>query len=525
MRRAVGVLCLLSFLAGLSFAGWYAHVVMAPFFRGAEVRKFCGNYYNSEEGPVGLNPTAIAEQVAVSGLNRSAEPLLQGAVKGTRPYIVQRAWDALPQLVETWDTYKTPVSGTTNIEWAAVADAKGKVVASFPDGLFDETSSVRTPTSAAWYGALKAYKRPPSRIEVIEIHKPGNPSVLLGSLAIARRSYETIAVIPPRAAVDSDLSMTTTLILSACGFLLGAILLPFWVAMDADWRGMRGGAWAVLVVVTGAIGLAAYLIARLAPPRACPNCGEMIYSGYKRCPACGVTLMVKCPQCGRKLGPGWQYCPRCSGELPDEPEPQPEPEGEPAQKIEAEPEEALPKASCFALGVYVVDSLTGAPIAGAAVSIVGASNVEGKTSEKGYFEARTLLSGTYSVSASAQAYDQARVEVEVGQEGSDSVRLGLSPRPGAISGRVVDRSSSQPIGDARVFLDSARVERAVAADADGAYLLADIPPGPYTVCAEVEGYVRQTRLAEVEAGQHATVSFTLDAAEATDQEETADAIQ
>lgn len=537
MRRTVGSLCLLSFMLGLGFAGWYAYVVLAPFFRGAEVRQFWGEGYDSPEGPVGLNTASLAEQVALSGLNQSAEPLLRGAVKGTRPHVVQRAWEALPQLGETWMTYKTPVSGTTNIEWIAVADAGGKVVASYPDGLFDQMSSVRTPTSTGWYGALRAYKRPPSRIEVIQIPKPGNPEVSLGSMAIARRSYEMIAVIPPKAAVTStDLSMTTTLILSACGFLLGAILLPIWVAMDADWRGMRGGAWAVLVVVTGLIGLAAYLIARLAPPKACPNCGEMIHSGYKRCPACGVTLLVKCPQCGRKLGPGWQYCPRCTAEGEDDgvsvattgqPEEAREPEAAESVRVRLEPESngALPTVSHFALGVTVVDAATGGPIAGATVSIAGATAVEGRTGAKGYFEARTLLSGAYNVSASAPSYDLARIQVNVGQDEANSVRLALNPRLGAISGRVLERSTMHPVPGSRVFVDSARLERTTIADSDGVYVLGDIPPGPYTVCAEVDGYARQTRLAEVEAGQHATVGFALEAVQAAEQEENADAIQ
>lgn len=523
MRRIVGWLCLASFMCALVFAGYYAYGVMAPFFQGGEVRYY-GDRYTDDA-------VRFAEQLWKSGVNESAAPLLRGFVTGVKPTAVGRSWDALPQLVETWDTLTTSSDSATDIAWAAVADKDGRVVASYPKELAKSFGRVRSRTAAAgWYGAMG--KRLPGVVHVFSISKPGMSSPS-GSLAISWRPTARVAVIPYESIVflrSSTLSLFDVILLSGCSLLLCAILLPFWVAMDADWRGMRGGAWAVLVVVTGMIGFAAYLIARLAPPKQCPNCGEMVQSGYRRCPACGVSLLAKCPKCGRKLKPGWQYCPRCTAEQHEEPAqpeyPQPAEPAEPI-RVSAQPQidDALPSVSRYALEVVVRDAATGAPIVDATVSIVGATTVEGRTGKEGRFEAKALLSDTYAVSVSARGYEPAESRAEVGRDERFSLQLALKARTGTICGRVLDRVSLQPVPGARVFLDSARLERSAISDQDGVFALTDIPPGPYTVCVEADAYARQTRLAEVDPGRPVTVGFALEVEHGSEAKENADAVQ
>lgn len=513
------MLCFLLFLAGLGSAGGYAYFVMTPFFNGAEVR-----YYSAEDS------WDVVQQLAANGVNQADSALLRGYAIGSDHYRAFRAWEALPQLIDMWTTPKVSQAPLNSIIWVAVADKSGKVVATYPPGIARSFGRVQQPTDEGWRGAAGPGLATNVGLQVTEIYKDSNTSI--GSLTAAYTRIGWVAVIPQGLGTSQE-SLVDLLLFSACSFLLCAIFLPIWVAMDADWRGMRGGAWAVLVVITGVIGFAAYLIARLAPPKQCPNCHEMVQSGYKRCPACGVSLLAKCPKCGRKMGPGWQYCPRCAGERQEEDAPSVPPEQprkpqerevvEPVSvRLEPDAGDALPVVSHFVLGVNVADAGTGAPIGGAIVVIDGVSRVEGRTGEKGYFEARTLLAGAYTVSASARNYEPAETRVEIGAEERGSVRLALNPQPGAISGRVLDRASAQPIPGARVFIDSTRLERAATTDREGVFVLGDIPPGPYTVCAEMEGYARQTRLAEVVPGEHATIGFAL---ESIKQEENANADQ
>ena len=525
MRKIAGWVCFISFVSALGFAGYFCYVTLAPFFRGGEVRGYWDDKRWAEDLP---------QQLAANGLNRSDSALLRGDALHGSPYGSYRSWDTLFELVDTWTTPKFTSLATDKV-WAGVADANGKVVATYPEDLLWTMGRVEKPTIEGWRGAIGS-RRSSDTVKAGLIHDAHGKQI--GSFAMAWAPYRYVAVIPPEAEVHGWVSQFSAALVALVSLLVFAIMLPIWVAMDADWRGMRGGAWAVLVVVTGAIGFAAYLIARLAPPRQCPNCGEMVHSGYKRCPACGVSLLTRCPKCGRRLKPGWQFCPRCTSEQPQEPQqperPEPTPQPEPitiqpqpspllAKEGPGEVVPALPTLSHSTLAVTVLNAATSAPVSEAAVSISGPTNREGQTSSTGRFDARSLVTGPYNVSASAKGYRAAQASVKLDPDAITPLQLTLEPLAGAIDGRVLDRAALQPVPGARVFIDSARLERSTNADADGFFALADIPAGPYTVRADAAGFASQTRLAEVEPGQRVTIGFALEA-ETTEQEK-ADAVE
>jgi hypothetical protein len=82
-------------------------------------------------------------------------------------------------------------------------------------------------------------------------------------------------------------------------------------------------------------------------------------------------------------------------------------------------------------------------------------------------------------------------------------------KPAGVLGHVVDRQL-RPIPGARVFLDSDRLDRSAVTDANGCFLLADIPEGPWVVRAEADGFAPDSKLAEVSAGRQTPLNFTLD---------------
>ena len=60
------------------------------------------------------------------------------------------------------------------------------------------------------------------------------------------------------------------------------------------------------------------------------------------------------------------------------------------------------------------------------------------------------------------------------------------PENGALEGRVVARASNEAITGARVTIDGTKM--GATADADGKYMIADIPPGIYTVAVRILGF-------------------------------------
>lgn len=77
-----------------------------------------------------------------------------------------------------------------------------------------------------------------------------------------------------------------------CGaILLLNLLILVWVVKDAQERGTSAGAWLMIVLIFGFLGLLAYLVAR---PQGklvrCPNCGRNKPIRDQVCPHCGARV-------------------------------------------------------------------------------------------------------------------------------------------------------------------------------------------------------------------------------------------
>ena len=81
---------------------------------------------------------------------------------------------------------------------------------------------------------------------------------------------------------------------------------------------------------------------------------------------------------------------------------------------------------------------------------------------------------------------------------------------GALSGRVVERSSGRGIAGAVVSVEGMRIS--ATADDSGRFRLREVPPGAYAVAVRRIGYARATRTAEVRADRQTTLDLVLDAA-------------
>lgn len=100
-------------------------------------------------------------------------------------------------------------------------------------------------------------------------------------------------------------------------FAIAWLALVCWVLSDAQERGAgTAPAWGLLTLLTGPIGLGAYLVVR-PTPEACPGCGKSSDPGGLFCPYCGHGLRPGCPDCRRPVNLDWAYCAACGQDLGD----------------------------------------------------------------------------------------------------------------------------------------------------------------------------------------------------------------
>ncbi|MDI1443211.1 carboxypeptidase regulatory-like domain-containing protein [Polyangium sp. 6x1] len=113
----------------------------------------------------------------------------------------------------------------------------------------------------------------------------------------------------------------------------------------------------------------------------------------------------------------------------------------------------------------------------------------------GAFRLEKLPAGKYVLGASAEGHPPGKsesVEVEVGQT-VRNVRIAL-PRAATLSGTVRDEETRKPIAGATVRLDGVAggggfdIAAPVTTDAEGAFSLVGVPPGPFSVRVERDGY-------------------------------------
>src|SRR5207249_9523901 len=88
-----------------------------------------------------------------------------------------------------------------------------------------------------------------------------------------------------------------------------------------------------------------------------------------------------------------------------------------------------------------------------------------------------------------------------------AVQLSAQESTGAITGRVIDTTSQQPLSGVRIHV--AGTDRSTLTVEDGSFLLGGVPAGIQQVRASRIGYVVQQQQVTVTAGATASVEFAL----------------
>jgi hypothetical protein len=122
----------------------------------------------------------------------------------------------------------------------------------------------------------------------------------------------------------------------------------------------------------------------------------------------------------------------------------------------------------------IVDAQTGAPVAGAAVTVGKERSVSDRD---GYFDLDGLGAGPWTVAVSAKGYVSSETRVSDAQP-----RLALKPQLGTVSGRILT-AAGKPVSGAIAQIGDLRA----ASDASGRYALTEVPPGEHTLTLIQDG--------------------------------------
>jgi hypothetical protein len=297
------------------------------------------------------------------------------------------------------------------------------------------------------------------------------------------------------------------------------ILLGVWAGLDARWRGMSAWVWTPILLLTNFIGLLVYLLVRVPDPRGCPQCKKKVHNRYAVCPYCGFEMMSRCPACRAYIQPGWRFCPGCKLDLwSDEAktktrvraaavvQPVPRPLVEPAP---APPAPEQPRPQTATIGVTVVDDETGGALSGVRLTFSGPSHLTATTDSSGVGRAYGAEPGAYAISGEKDGYPKAELKLDLKPGETPELVMALKAETGALIGKAVDDETSGPIAGARVSIDSMRVDRDAETGPDGSFRFGDVPPGPYIVTAQKEGYLSARQSAQVRPAEETSLELRL----------------
>ena len=158
----------------------------------------------------------------------------------------------------------------------------------------------------------------------------------------------------------------------------------------------------------------------------------------------------------------------------------------------------------------VTDEATGAPIAGATVTVdVGGQVRTTVTGADGTYAFASLPVGSYDITAGAFGYATETVEDVAVTEGTATVvDFALAPVPsGAVSGRVID-DAGNPVAGAVVTIVGTPIPPAVT-DQDGVFEFPSVPAGSYTITVRAGGCLADWS-DQIEVPIDAPLEITLD---------------
>ncbi len=166
---------------------------------------------------------------------------------------------------------------------------------------------------------------------------------------------------------------------------------------------------------------------------------------------------------------------------------------------------SIPLSSSPATGIIkgtVADAATSQPLDGVAITLTGSYNGSVLTSSTGSFLFADVTPGTITISAAKAGYYSVAVTgtVHAGEVVSFNPIMSTQPPPattGSLMGKVFDVSTNNPVQGATITVTGGPSANS---DAEGVFLVGNIPSGTYQVIVSATGYVNQLYQVMIAAG-------------------------
>ncbi|WWB87080.1 carboxypeptidase regulatory-like domain-containing protein [Priestia aryabhattai] len=163
-----------------------------------------------------------------------------------------------------------------------------------------------------------------------------------------------------------------------------------------------------------------------------------------------------------------------------------------------------------------VSTLEGLPINNATVRILNQNQViigYGITNENGFYAIGNIPVGTFTVIASAPAFQSVLSDLTLAQgDQQKNIDFVLQSNPGILTGTVTNQSN-EPIPGAfvnvRLLGATGIIIASTVTDSNGRYVITDLPPGSYTVSATASGFETKAVGAIIETNATEVVDIML----------------
>ncbi len=155
------------------------------------------------------------------------------------------------------------------------------------------------------------------------------------------------------------------------------------------------------------------------------------------------------------------------------------------------------------------DGITGWPIAGAIVRVIGTS-IEDTTDQDGQFSLADLPTGDIMIMAMALNHEAVAVISKVIANASETFSFNLAPTTsGTIIGTITDATTGEPVRNARIGIGEG-VLAGAQTEPDGTFKMLTVPIGDYAVTASHPAYMQDQKSSiNVQSNLSVTVDFVL----------------
>jgi hypothetical protein len=152
----------------------------------------------------------------------------------------------------------------------------------------------------------------------------------------------------------------------------------------------------------------------------------------------------------------------------------------------------------------------GTPLAGAAVHLEGPREpAQRETDAQGRFELELPRRGELTLRVQAEGFESHQETLTVAEVGEAARRIELTPLPAALQGRAT-MADGTPVGDAAVQVTIGELQREGVTDAEGRFVVEELPAGSAEVVLQATGFRTSTTGVQLERGETAEVAVQLD---------------